>query len=115
MSEERDVLLEGIQESVLRLAHSEMRALAHVDDVHEKARLAVRKLARSRISETLRHLRAANGLTYERVQERTGLSQQLLFDVEYRERRLSLGELRKLCQCYNVGVDDILGVDLEAG
>ena len=114
MSEERDELLEGIQESVLRLAHSNVRALPQLDDVHEKTRAAVRRLARSRISETLRQLRAANGLTYERVQERSGLSQQLLFDMEYKERRLTLDELRRLCRCYNIGVDDILGIDLEA-
>lgn len=115
MSEERDELLEGIQESVRRLAHGSTRAAAQLDDVHEKTRLAVRRLARSRISETLRQLRAANGLTYERVQERSGLSQQLIFDLEYKERRLTLDELRKLCQCYNIGADDILGIDLEAG
>ncbi len=113
MSDERDELLEAIQESVLRLAHSSTRVVPPLDDVHEKTRLAVRRLARSRISETLRQLRAANGLSYERVQERTGLSQQLLFDMEYKERRLTLDELRRLCQCYNIGVDDILGIELE--
>ncbi len=114
MAEERDELLEAIRESALRLAHDNTRTVAQLDDVHEKTRLTVRRLARSRISETLRQLRAANGLAYERVQERSGLSQQLLFDMEYKERRLTLDELRRLCQCYNIGVEDILGIDLEA-
>jgi transcriptional regulator with XRE-family HTH domain len=70
-------------------------------------------VARSRISQTLRQLRAANGLSYAQVQSNTGLSQQLLYDVEYGDRRLTLDELRLLADCYHVAVNDLLGIDLE--
>jgi transcriptional regulator with XRE-family HTH domain len=61
----------------------------------------------------LRQLRAASGLSYDDVAAQSGLSKQILFDVEYKERRLSLDELRKLAACYAVGVNDILGVDID--
>ena len=54
------------------------------------------------------------GLSYGQVQEQTGLSQQLLYDMEYKDRRLTLAELQALAACYAVSVDDILGIDLEA-
>ena len=54
-----------------------------------------------------------DGLTYDEVQAETGLSQQTLFDVEYKTRRLTLAELRLLAACYDVGVSDILGVEIE--
>ena len=37
--------------------------------------------------------RAGKGLSYRQVQEQTGLSQQLLYDMEYKDRRLTLAEL----------------------
>ena len=61
----------------------------------------------------LSQLRAARGLTYEQVRQQTGLSMQLVYDVEYRERRLTLDELRLLAACYEVSVNDILGIDVE--
>lgn len=61
----------------------------------------------------MRQLRAAHGLTYAQVQTQTGFSQQMLFDFEYKERRLTLDELRTLAGCYGISVDDVLGVDLE--
>lgn len=74
---------------------------------------AVRLVARSRISQTLSQLRAARGLSYEQVRQQTGLSMQYLYDIEYRDRRLTLDELRRLAVCYDVSVNDILGIDLD--
>ena len=71
------------------------------------------QLARNRVSATLRQLRAVRSLSYEAVRERTGLSQQLLYDMEYAERRLTLAELRLLAECYDVPVNDIVGVEVE--
>jgi transcriptional regulator with XRE-family HTH domain len=65
------------------------------------------------VGQALRQLRATCGLTYEQVQLRTGLSQQMLYDVEYRDRRLTVDELRVLADCYAIGVNDILGVDVD--
>lgn len=76
-------------------------------------RAAVRLLARNRISQTLSQLRAARGFTYEQVRQATGLPMQLLYDVEYRERRLTLEEVRRLALCYAVSVNDLLGVDVD--
>lgn len=84
------------------------------DTTHETLVHAVRKLAQSRISTTLRQLRAVHGFSYEDVAANTGLSKQTLFDLEYKERRLSLDELRLLAACYHVHEDDILGVDLQS-
>jgi hypothetical protein len=47
------------------------------------------------------------------VRQRTGLTMQLLYDVEYRDRSLTVDELRLLAICYEVSVNDILGIDLE--
>lgn len=114
MSQDDD-LLNRIKENVLRLRHAKPeRVVPPIDDTPERTRASIRKLAQSRISDILRQLRAAHGLGYEEIQQRTGLSQQLLFDVEYRERRLTLPELRKLAQCYRVGVNDIIGIDLDS-
>lgn len=111
---EADDLLQRLRESVLRLGHSKPeRVVPRIDDTPDRTRAAIRRLARSRISQILRQLRAAHGLSYEEIQQRTGLSQQMLFDVEYKERRLTLEELRKLAECYAVSVSDILGLDFE--
>ncbi len=74
---------------------------------------AVSRLARARVSAALRQLRAARAFSYATVRERTGLSQQLLYDMEYGERRLTLAELRLLADCYGVAVNDVLGVEVE--
>jgi hypothetical protein len=79
-----------------------------------KVRQAVNQSARSRVAATLRQLRAARRLSYDAIRTQTGLSQQLLYDVEYRERRLTLDELRLLAECYGVSADDVLGVDVES-
>ena len=111
---EADDILRRLRESVLRLGHAKPeRVVPPMDDTPDRTRAAVRKLARSRISQILRQLRASHGLTYEEIQQRTGLSQQMLFDVEYKERRLTLDELRRLAECYRISVSDILGLDFE--
>ncbi len=79
-----------------------------------KVRASVSEVARSRVSAVLRQLRAARGLSYDAIRERTGLSQQLLYDVEYGDRRLTLDELMLLAGCYGVSADDVLGIDLVA-
>lgn len=79
-----------------------------------KVRQAVNQAARSRVAATLRQLRAARGLSYDDIRTQTGLSQQLLYDIEYRDRRLTLDELRLLATCYGVSADDVLGVDIES-
>ncbi len=108
-----DSLVKRIRETVLQVTQSPKRALKPSDTAEDKARASIRQLSRSRISLLLRQLRAAHGLTYAQIQEQTGFSQQTLFDLEYKERRLSLSELRTLCDCYNITVNDLLGVDLE--
>jgi hypothetical protein len=108
-----DTLFKRIQETVQRLTHAPTRALSPVLESEDKERNAVRQLARSRISQTLRQLRATKGLSYAQIQQQTGLAQQLLFDVEYKQRRLTLAELRLLAHCYGVNANDLLGIDLD--
>lgn len=114
MVDEPNNLLKRFQETLLRLAHGPQRALdPPVEEAEENTRTSLRRLARSRISLVLRQLRAAHGLSYAQIQTQTGFSQQFLFDIEFKERRLTLDELRMLAQCYGVHVNDLLGVDIE--
>ena len=109
-----ETILQRLRDTLLRARQTPARSLTPPplrDEVN--VRTAVRQLARSRVSELLRQLRAGQGYSYGQVQEKTGLSQQLLYDVEYKDRRLNLAELRSLAECYAVSVDDILGIDLE--
>jgi hypothetical protein len=108
-----DGLVKQIRASVLRLASLPTRALEPVTESEDKTRDAVRQLARSQVSQLLRQLRAAYGLSYAQIQEQTGLTQQVLFDCEYRARRLTLDELRMLLNCYGISVNDLLGVDVD--
>jgi hypothetical protein len=109
----QDFLVRRIRESLLRLSNISVRTAEPVQEVESSIRDSIRNLARSRVSLLLRQLRAAHNLTYAQVQTNTGLSQQLLFDVEFKDRRLTLDELRRLAACYQVSVSDILGVDIE--
>ncbi len=113
MSFSEDPIYKRIRDTVLRLAHAPKRVVQPVVETETNARTAVRQVARSRVSALLQQLRATYGYTYAHVQEKTNLSQQLLFDIEYQERRLTLDELRLLAQCYAISVNDILGVDIE--
>lgn len=108
-----DQIARRIREAILALHQGNERVTQLVDTQQENSIQAIRTLARSRVSSILRQLRAASGFSYEDVAAQTGLSKQLLFDVEYKERRLTLDELRKLAAAYEIGIDDILGVDLE--
>lgn len=113
MSESDESLLRRLRESVLSARQTPERSPRPETQREVNMRNAVRQLARSRVREMLRQLRAAHGLTYEQVREMTGLAPQLLYDMEYRERRLTLAELQRLAQCYAVSVNDLLGIDLE--
>ena len=76
----------------------------------EAVRFEIRQAARQQISQTLRRLRALHGLNYETVRQRTGLPQQLLYDIEFGSRCPTLDELTLLAECYDVAVEEILGV-----
>ncbi len=108
-----DYLIQSLREQVARLRFGQERVTEPVDETEVDARESVRKLARTRVAELMRQLRAVHGFNYEQIQSETGLSQQLLFDFEYKDRRLTLDELRLLTTMYGVSVDDVLGVDLE--
>lgn len=108
-----DQLVKRIQETVRNLQRNKQRVLEPIDTGEEKLRSSLRTLARSHLSNMLRQLRATRGYTYEALAAETGLSQQVLFDVEYKERRLSLDELRILAACYRVSINDLLGVDID--
>jgi hypothetical protein len=109
----QEQLLKRLRESLTWLTHAPDPTATSPDDPQQRVRDALRLLARSRVSELLRQLRAALGLSYAEVQLATGLSQQLLYDVEFKDRRLTLEQLRLLAECYGVGVNDLLGVDVE--
>ncbi|MFO7631121.1 MAG: helix-turn-helix transcriptional regulator [Caldilinea sp.] len=107
-----DSLLNRLRASIV--TRNQPQDGARSDPLDEaKVRASVRQSARSRVSATLRQLRAARRLSYDAIRERTGLSQQLLYDVEYGDRRLTLDELNLLAECYGVSADDVLGVDVE--
>ena len=110
----QEPFVQRIRDSLVRLARTPSRATTPFEDTEQQVRDSVRQLSRSRVSQILRQLRAAHGLSYLEVQTQTGLSQQLLFDVEFKDRRLTLDELRLLAECYRVSVDDILGVDIDS-
>jgi hypothetical protein len=109
----KDMLVVRIRDSLNWLRRTPARTSAPYQKSERNVRDAIRQLSRQRVSDLLRQLRAAQGLTYEQVQERTTLSQQVLFDVEFKDRRLSLDELRRLADCYQVSVNDLLGIDVD--
>ncbi len=110
----RDQLAQSIRNSLNWLRRTPMRTTSTpIQERGPSIRDAIRQLSRQRISDLLRQLRAAHGFTYEQVHDLTGLSQQLLFDTEFKDRRLSLREIQLLAQCYQVSVDDLLGIDLD--
>ena len=109
----RDQVIQRIRESLNWLRRAPMGSTTPYQKTERDIRDAIRKLSRQRVSDLLRQLRAAHGLSYEQVHDQTGLSQQLLFDVEFKDSRLSLDELHRLAACYQVSVDDLLGVDID--
>jgi hypothetical protein len=113
MSDSEETLFQRLRESVIQVRKTPRRSTTPVVQHEVDVRDAIRQLSRSRVSEILRQLRATRSLSYEQVRERTGLTQQLIYDVEYKDRRLSLVELTALAKCYEVSINDILGVDIE--
>jgi hypothetical protein len=113
MSDSEETLFQRLRESVIRIRKTPQRATAPVLNQEINVRDSLRQLSRSRVSEILRQLRAARSLSYEQVHEKTGLSQQLIYDVDYKDRRLTLAELAALAKCYEVSINDVLGVDVE--
>ncbi len=109
---EMDELLQSLRESVVQAQLTPARTTTPMPLYEVDVRDSVRRLSRNRVSQIVRQLRASQGFTYEQVQTMTGLSQQLLFDVEYKDRRLTLEELALLAECYDVSPNDILGIDL---
>jgi len=111
---ENDSLVQRMRQTVSRLSYSKAESVVTpINDAPERTRQTIKLLARRRISEVLRQLRAAHGYSYEDIQMETGLSQQTLFDLEFKDRRLTLAELRLLAACFNVSVADILGVEVD--
>jgi hypothetical protein len=113
MSNSEETLFQRLRESVIQIRKTPQRSTAPVTRDEVNVRDSIRRLSRSRVSEILRQLRATRSLSYEQVREKTGLSQQILYDVEYKDRRLSLAEFAALARCYEVSINDILGVDIE--
>ena len=113
MNNPEESLIKRLTASIIQMRKTPQRTMAPESQREVSVRDSVRQLARSRVSEILRQLRAARGLSYEQVREQTGLSQQILYDMEYRDRRLMLAELTALAACYEISVNDILGIDLE--
>lgn len=105
-------IADQIRETVRKVQQSEQVIRPH-NASQELLIQAIHTLARNRVAHSLRQLRAAGGLSYDDVAAKTGLSKQMLFDLEYKERRLSIDELRKIAACYHVSENDILGVDLD--
>jgi hypothetical protein len=109
----RDVFVLRLRESLNWLRRTPTRTSTPYQKVERNIRDSIRLLSRQRVSDLLRQLRAAHGLSYEEVSERTGLTQQLLFDVEFKDRRLTLEEIRRLADCYQVSVNDLVGIDVD--
>jgi len=109
----RDFLSGQLRDAWLRLDQLPERVIEPPVTPEPDVRESVRRLSRARVALLLRQIRAAAGMTYAQVQTDTGLSQQLLFDVEFKDRRLTLDELRRLAECYRVSINDILGADIE--
>ncbi len=94
--ESREYVMQRIRDTLNWLRRTPARTAAPYQKNERNIRDAIRQLSRQRVSDLLRQLRAAHSLSYEQVNERTGLSQQLLFDVEFKDRRLSLDEMQPL-------------------
>ena len=108
-----DYYLQSLKEQIAKLRYGTQRVTEPVEEAAVDARASVRQLSRVRVAALLRELRAVHGFTYAQVQNETGLSQQLLFDMEFKDRRLTLDELRLLTDLYGVSVGDVLGIEME--
>ena len=108
-----DYYLQSLKEQIAKLRYGSQRVTEPVEEAAVDARASVRQLSRVRVAALLRKLRAVHGFTYAQIQNETGLSQQLLFDMEFKDRRLTLDELRLLTDLYGVSVGDVLGIEME--
>ncbi|MCB0073316.1 MAG: helix-turn-helix transcriptional regulator [Caldilineaceae bacterium] len=108
-----DYYLQSLKEQIAKLRYGSQRVTEPVEEAAVDARASVRQLSRVRVAALLRELRAVHGFTYAQIQNETGLSQQLLFDMEFKDRRLTLDELRLLTDLYGVSVGDVLGIEME--
>ncbi|MCB0160182.1 MAG: helix-turn-helix transcriptional regulator [Caldilineaceae bacterium] len=108
-----DYYLQSLKEQIAKLRYGTQRVTEPVEEAAVDARASVRQLSRVRVAALLRELRAVHGFTYAQIQNKTGLSQQLLFDMEFKDRRLTLDELRLLTDLYGVSVGDVLGIEME--
>ena len=108
-----DYYLQSLKEQIAKLRYGSQRVTEPVEEAAVDARASVRQLSRVRVAALLRKLRAVHGFTYTQIQNETGLSQQLLFDMEFKDRRLTLDELRLLTDLYGVSVGDVLGIEME--
>lgn len=106
-------LVQSMKASMAKLRFGPQRVTEPVEEIEVDARESVRQLSRNRVAALLRQLRAVHGFSYAEIQEVTGLSQQQLFDMEYKDRRLTLEEVRHLADLYQVSPGDILGIDLD--
>ena len=106
-------LVQSMKSSMAKLRFGPQRVTEPVEDVEVDARDSVRQLSRNRVAALLRQLRAVHGFSYAEIQEQTGLRQQLLFDLEFKEQRLTLDEIRLLAELYQVSPGDILGIDMD--
>lgn len=109
----REYVMQHIRDSLNWLRRTPTRTSTPYQKSERDIRDSIRQLSRQRVSDLLRQLRAAHALSYEQVAERTGLTQQLLFDVEFKDRRLSLEQIRALAECYQISLGDLLGIDLD--
>ncbi len=104
---------QSLRESILKLGQNANRVTSTESTENLNFHDSLRQASSTRIAHLLRQLRAAHNISYAQIQTDTGLSQQMLFDVEYGSRRVTLGELKLLAECFDVSVSDILGVDIE--
>ncbi|MEZ4584576.1 MAG: hypothetical protein R3A10_23580, partial [Caldilineaceae bacterium] len=84
-----DYYLQSLKEQIAKLRYGSQRVTEPVEEAAVDARASVRQLSRVRVAALLRELRAVHGFTYAQIQNETGLSQQLLFDMEFKDRRLT--------------------------
>ena len=109
----QEPLAQRIRDSLNWLTRTPTRNSAGYQQAATNVRDSVRQLSRQRVSNLLRQLRATHGLSYADVQLATGLPQQLIFDIEFKDHRLALDELRLLADCYRVSIGDILGIEID--
>jgi len=106
--------LKRIQDTVWKLGRIPDRAITLPNEPAVSIGNRIREAAADRISATVRYLRVERGYSYEQLRDRTGLSLQTLYDIEYKKRPVTLQELELLARCYELRASDILGVDLNS-